>query len=124
MKLLTNIVSGEEKRRPAKVRRGQPSRFPKRIREQYKSLPRQLVSGDEEATPKTVTKEAVSPACNQRAIHHEHIPIEPLENPLVEPTIDGNKREGQSSPIRMDQYYELPMKGLQITPAKCSRRLE
>lgn len=86
-KLLTNIVSGKEKRRPAKVRRPQPLRFPKRIREKYKNLSRQLVSGDEEATPKTVTKELVNPACNQQATHRKHIPTEPLENPLVEPIV-------------------------------------
>lgn len=37
-KLLSNIVSGENKRRPPKVRRQQPSRFPKRIGDRYKKL--------------------------------------------------------------------------------------
>lgn len=111
-KLLTDIVSGEENRRTAKVHRRQPLRFLKRIREKYKNLSRQIVLVDEEAIPKAVTKEAVSLAYNQRATHQEHIPIEPLENPLVDPTVDSNERGGQSRPIRAVQYHELLTMGI------------
>lgn len=39
-KLLANIVNGEEKRRPLKTCRRQPSRYPKGVREKLKNLTR------------------------------------------------------------------------------------
>lgn len=69
-------------------------------------------------------KEVTSPICNQQAIFLEHISIEPVENSHVKDTTNINDEGEQSSPTREKQYHELAPKGVLITPARQSRRLE